>query len=68
MKTKKIIKVLKFVKDYCKRHKDCDLCPFRNSGVCDYASPNQWDIRVLRRELKESERIEINDESGNEKK
>lgn len=66
MKTKKIIKVLKFVKDYCKRHKDCDLCPFCNSGICDYTSPNQWDIMNLRLELHDRERIEINDKSRNE--
>lgn len=65
MKTKKIIKVLKFIKKYCKSNKECKDCPF-NYSICEYL-PVDWDIEKLEKEWKGLEELKI-EKSGNKKK
>jgi hypothetical protein len=66
MKTKKIIKVLKFVKKYCKSiEDDCLKCPFDDT-VCE-TLPVDWDIKGLEENLKRMEELKI-EKGGNKKK
>lgn len=68
MKTKKIIKVLKFIKGYCKC-RDCDRCKFSNSINCylsdgDGNLPNYWDIEKIENSLKGIKKINMFKGSG----
>lgn len=61
MKAKKIIKVLKFVKDYCEE-RDCFDCEFSNTGTCTFTDndgdfPLGWDMEIIESNLKHKERI-----------
>lgn len=63
MKTKKIIKVLKFIKGYCKC-RDCDRCKFSNSINCylsdgDGNLPDHWDIENIEINLKDIKKIDM---------
>jgi hypothetical protein len=65
MKTSKIIKTLKFIKDYCKE-RDCFNCGFGNSGLCSFTDndgdfPEGWDIDIIESNLKHKERIKTYD-------
>lgn len=65
MKTKKIIKALNFVKNYCEE-RDCFDCEFGNSGVCTFTDnngdlPEGWDIKSIEGNLKNKERIKLYD-------
>lgn len=70
MKTKKIIKVLRHIKDTCKRYEydtACFDCPFgTGSGNCTITTehchsglilPAEWDIEVLEEKFKYIERV-----------
>ena len=61
MKTKKIIKVLKFINDYC-RVRDCGMCKFSNQQLCNLSDgngklPESWDVEAIERNLKDIEKI-----------
>lgn len=65
MKTKKIIKALKFIKEYCNERCDCCGCPFydKNIGECsllvpDMIYPAQWNVKQIKVNLKDKERID----------
>lgn len=65
MKTKKIIKALNFVKNYCEE-RDCFDCEFSNSGVCTFTDndgdfPLGWDIDIIESNLRNKERIKTYD-------
>jgi hypothetical protein len=66
MKTKKIIKVLNFIQDYCSK-RDCTRCQFADSrGGCNFTNrtstlPEEWNIYHIEKNLKDVERIKIND-------
>ena len=65
MKTKKIIKALKFVKKYC-GERDCFDCHFGNSGRCSFTDcngdlPEGWNMEIIKDNLKNVERINIYD-------
>ena len=66
MKTKKITKVLKFVKEYC-TYNDCYNCAFGSDrGLCNISTnndtlPEDWNIKDIVNNLKDIERIKIND-------
>lgn len=68
MKTKKIIKVLKFITDYC-TYQDCYTCAFGSErGLCSISTggellPEDWNIKDIEKNLKDVERIKINDKS-----
>ena len=68
MKTKKIIKVLEFIKEKCKSYScdGCYECPFSDeSGGCIISVekhtynilPEDWDIEIIKSNLKDKERI-----------
>lgn len=63
MKTKKIIEVLKFMKDYCAKNRTCWDCYFYNQDCecCilnnDMPFPALWDIENIEENLKDIERI-----------
>ena len=56
MKTKKIIKVLKFMREYCESQYSCCDCVFMGMG-CD-RSFNGFNIERIEKSLKDIERIE----------
>lgn len=65
MKTHKIIKVLKFVQDYCEA-RDCDNCKFSSYNNCCLSDgngnlPTYWDIKKIIENLIDTERIKINE-------
>lgn len=59
MKTKKIIKALKVLKKYCESQAECECCPFVDGYDCVLrnVSPNNWDIKIMKANLKDIERI-----------
>ena len=63
MKTKKIIKVLKFLQDTCRSRDDvkaCYNCPFTDSlGGCAVRKtlPAHWNIGILERKFKDIETL-----------
>jgi hypothetical protein len=71
MKTKKIIKVLKFIKKYCLTIAYCKECPFSLENRCllclrgEQSYPDIWRVNDIKIKLKGIERIEIYDESRN---
>lgn len=63
MKTKKIIEVLKFMKDYCAKNRTCWDCYLYNQHdeYCllnnDRPFPALWDIENIEENLKEIEEL-----------
>ena len=63
MKTKKIIKVLKFIKGYC-QCRNCKCCKFSDSLTCylsdgDGNLPDHWDIENIEINLKDIKKIDM---------
>lgn len=60
MKTKKIIKALKVLKKYCESQAECEGCPFEDGYDCVLCnvSPNNWDIKTMKANLKDKEGID----------
>jgi hypothetical protein len=64
MKTKKLIKAIKFIKRYCAEKDDCDGCPFYNLDKTDcyllsvgMIYPAQWDVKAIKNNLKDVEEL-----------
>ena len=63
MKTKKIIKVLKFIKGYC-LCRDCSQCKFSNSMSCYLSDgngnlPDNWNIENIEINLKDIKKLSM---------
>lgn len=61
METKKIIKVLKYIKKYCDA-RDCDCCMFGNNNSCTLSDgtgslPTFWDIEYIEKKLKCTDKL-----------
>lgn len=59
MKTKKIIKVVNFIEDYCKSTICCTNCILgANTDFCPfYENPKRWNTKQIKANLKDIERI-----------
>jgi hypothetical protein len=64
MKTKKLIKAIKFIKRYCANNDDCFRCLFwdSNNNVCYFFGEDniyaaQWDVKVIKNNLKDVEEL-----------
>lgn len=59
MKTKKIIKAVKCIEDYCRKTIDCTYCVLgKNTMLCPLGhSPKKWDTKTIKANLKDIERI-----------
>lgn len=64
MKTKKIIKVLEFIMEYCKNRNECKNCPFYESDEyeCSFIKerclyPTEWGIKNIKANLTDKEKI-----------
>ena len=63
MKTKKLIKALKTIRKFCKKHSFCKRCPLGEiDEYCDCVycgidniSPDNWDIAKIEEQLKDKE-------------